>query len=211
MLDKQEAKESIDSYLGEKEKAILATLTPPVLKLFMSKKIKLDKSYYVKGTRSLLNKFKAFYLATCLKETNRPKYSLQMISDRAQMLSGGAVEELGADEVLFLYAHKVGKDLGKSEEWLAKTIINDVANRNRKGYVTIVLTERDIDLIRDCGELTPIYLRLTKVNKNTVNTVSEPETIAPTESETVQKPKGLIGTVRANFSKLNNDKYGSPM
>lgn len=166
MIDKQEAKESIDSYLGEKEKEVLRTLTPSVLKLFMSKRIKLDKSYYVRGSRDLLNKFKAFYLATCLKEVNRPKYSLQMISDRAQILSGGAIEELGADEVLFLYAHKVGKDIGKSEEWLAKTIINDIANRNRKGYVTIVLSERSIELIKDCGELIPIFLNPKQVTAN---------------------------------------------
>lgn len=168
MLDKQEAKESIDSYLGEKEKGVLRTLTPPVLKLFMSKRIKLDVSYYVRGNRDLLSKFKAFYLATCLKETNRPKYSMQMISDRAQMLSSGSTEELGADEVLFLYAHKVGKDIGKSEEWLAKTIINDVANRNRKGYVTVILSERNLDLIQECGELVTISLNTKKLGINKV-------------------------------------------
>jgi hypothetical protein len=164
MLNKEEAKESIDSYLGDKEKEVLKTLTPSTLRLFMSKKIQLDKSYYILGTQTLLKQFKAFYLVNCLKETNRPKYSMQMISDRAQMLSGGATEDLGADEVLFLYAHKVGKDIGKTEEWLAKTIVSDVANRNRKGYVTIILTERRIDLIKECGEVIPVVLNLKTKN-----------------------------------------------
>lgn len=199
MLDKQEAKESIDSYLGEKEKEVLKTLTPSVLKLFMSKRIKLDKSYYVRGNRDLLSKFKAFYLASCLKEVNRPKYSMQMISDRAQILSGGAIEELGADEVLFLYAHKVGKDLGKSEEWLAKTIINDIANRNRKGYVTIVLTERSIELIQDCGELIPIYLNPKQISTNGTTTA--------TKSNSVKKKSSSESVLGANGT--DNSRYQS--
>ncbi len=173
MINKKEANESIDSYLGETEKAVLKTLTSPILKLFMSKRLKLNTSYYVRGTKDLLAKFKAFYLATCLKETNRPKYSLQMITDRAQMLFDGSPEDLGADEVLFLYAHKNDRDIGKTEEWLSKTIINDIANRNRKGYVTIILSERDLEAIKSCGELVTINLLTLKgVSTNYLSTNS---------------------------------------
>lgn len=175
MLNEKEAKESIDSYLGEKEKEVLKTLSPATLKLFMSKRIKLGTSYYVRGTRELLSQFKAFYLVTCLKEVTRPKYSMQMISDRAQMLSGDSTEELGADEVLFLYAHKNVKGMGRSEEWLAKTIINDAANRNRKGYATIILTERDLKEIKECGEFIPISL-LTKNNRTSTKEETSTET-----------------------------------
>lgn len=162
MIDKREVAESIDSYLGEREKEVLKTLTPSILKSFMQLRIKLNTSYYVYGTRTLLAQFKAFYLASCLKEVARPKYGMQMITDRAQMLFEDSPEDLGADEVLFLYAHSNNVSTGKSEEWLARTIINDVANRNRKGYTTIILTERELPEIKRCGELIPVSLSSSK-------------------------------------------------
>ena len=170
MLDKQEAIESIDSFLGEKEIEVLKTLTPDILRMFMSKKIRLDTSYYIRGTRKLLTQFKAFYLASCLKGVVRPKYSLQMITERASLLCNGSTDDIVVDEVLFLYAHKNDIDLGNSETWLAKTIVNDVANRNRKGYVTIILSERDLEGIKASGELKFIRLTGSKKVRNTDGT-----------------------------------------
>lgn len=62
MVDKREVTESIDSYLGEEEKAVLRTLSKNTLKLFLSKRIQLGKSYIVRGTPEILKQFKAFYL-----------------------------------------------------------------------------------------------------------------------------------------------------
>ena len=161
MINRKEAKESIDSYLGEKEKSVLRTIDKETLKLFKNKHIIPNTSYYVRGFKAILEQFKAYYLVNCLKEEIRPKYGLHMITEWASLLSSTSMDDYGADDVLFLYAHKNDIDIGKSEEWLAKTIINDVANRNRKGYATVILTERDLPLIKTCGELTPITLSKT--------------------------------------------------
>jgi len=161
MINRKEAKESIDSYLGEKEKSVLRTVDRETLELFKSKNVLPNKSYYVRGSKRILEQFKSYYLVNCLKEEIRPKYGLHMITEWASLLSSTSMDDYGADDVLFLYAHKNDIDIGKSEEWLAKTIINDVANRNRKGYATVILTERDLPLVKACGELTPITLSKT--------------------------------------------------
>lgn len=182
MIDKKEATESIDSYLGEKEKEVLKTLDKNTLKLFISKKIKPYTSYYVRGTEKLLRQFKAYYLVCCNKEEERLKYGLQMLTERVKLLSGyDLTDNIGVDEILFIYAHKNDMDLGNSETWLAKTIINDVANRNRKGYVTIILSERDLDLVKASGELVPINLSV----KGTKETEEEANKIVVKNNGTV--------------------------
>ena len=159
MVDKREVTESIDSYLGEEEKAVLRTLSKSTLKLFLSKRIQLGKSYIVRGTPEILKQFKAFYLVSCNKGTIRFKFGSYMMSEYASTLTNGDPNgDLVVDELLFLYAHKNDIDLGNSETWLAKTIVNSVANRNRKGYATVLLTERDLPLIKQSGELEYINL-----------------------------------------------------
>lgn len=158
MLNKEEAKESIDSYLGEKEKEVLKTLTPSTLKLFMKKQVKPGISYYVRGSKKLLEQFKAYYLAICMKEENRPKYSVQMLTERVNLLMATAVSELVVDDVLFIYVHEHETGTEKMENWVSASIINDATNRNRKGLVTIILSEREMKDIKKCGEFTAVYL-----------------------------------------------------
>ena len=172
MVDKREVTESIDSYLGEEEKAVLRTLSKNTLKLFLSKRIQLGKSYIVRGTPEILKQFKAFYLVSCNKGTTRFKFGSYMMSEYASTLTNGDPNgDLVVDELLFLYAHKNDIDLGNSETWLAKTIVNSVANRNRKGYATVLLTERDLPLIKQSGELEYINLTTKAIENRNSNTV----------------------------------------
>ena len=165
MVDKKEVTESIDSYLGEREKEVLKTLTLPTIKMFIKKKVRLNTSYYVYGSRKRLAQFKAFYLLSCLKEPARPKYSLQMISERVKSLFNDSPDDIGVDDILFIYVHKNDTGYGKTDDWVTSTIINDVANRNRKGYVTIVLSERPLPELANCGELKPVYLDTVTVKR----------------------------------------------
>ena len=161
MVDKREIVESIDSYLGEKERDILKTIDKDTLKLFIQQRIKLETSYIVKGSRKLLEQFRAYYLAISNKGVTRLKYGSYMLTEYASQLSNSDMaNDLVVDELLFLYAHKNDIDLGNSETWLAKTIVNSIANRNRKNYATIILSERNLPLIEPSGEAKVIDLTL---------------------------------------------------
>jgi len=183
MVNKQEVNESIDSYLGETEKNILKTIDKNTLKFFLSKKIKLGVSYIIKGSPEKLKQFKAFYLALCNKGATRLKYGSYMISEYASELTNPELAgDLVVDELMFLYSHKNDIDLGNSETWLAKTIINFVANRNRKGYTTIILTERNLPMIKDSNELNYISLKDLCNANNIKNTITKDNSVKVTKS-----------------------------
>lgn len=149
VVNRKEIVESIDAYLGEQQKEILKTIDFKTLKMFIKAKIKLGVSYIVKGDNKILTQFKAFYLANSAKGKERLKYGSKMISDYASILSSDSKDDLGVDDVLFIYAHRDNIDIGNTDNWLNQTVLNEVVNRKIKGYVTIILSERSIPFLEE--------------------------------------------------------------
>ena len=128
VVNKKEIEDSIDVYLGQ-QKEVLKTIDFPTLKMFIKAKIELNTSYFVKGDYKILNQFRAYYLANSAKGKERLKYGSKMISEYASILSSDNKDDLGVDEVLFIYAHKDNVDIGNTDNWLNQTILNEIVNR----------------------------------------------------------------------------------
>ena len=165
--------------------------------LFKKFPIDVNKSYLVYGNTDLLEKFKAFYLTRCTKK--RPRYAQFFIREYAETLSGNTKDEfgLGVDfELLFIYRHNHMQTIGNSELWLCETVLNKIAERNRDGYVTIVLSEQRMPILEDCGELEVINLSKVVLNK-TIQEVAQ-EMASKTTSNVINSPEVSIsndGTV----------------
>ena len=162
MVNKREVQESIDSYLGDSEKIILKTIDKKTLALFLSKKIKLNTSYFVKGNEKLLKQFKAFYLVLRNKDSVRLKHGKYMLSEYVRnylsITTPSNIDDIEVEELLFLYAHENGSGTDKLDAWMSKAIINEISNRNRKDYTTIILSERSIPEIEKSKEVEVINL-----------------------------------------------------
>lgn len=146
-------------YLGQTNWEFLKKITAGELQLFLKFPISLDKSYIVYGNKDLLNKFKAFYLTRCIKK--RPLYSQYFISEYASTLSTNTKDDYGLNvdqDLIFLYRHSHMQTLGNSETWLLETILNKVAERNRDGLVTIILSEQRMSFLEESGEFEVINL-----------------------------------------------------
>lgn len=189
VVNKKEIQESIDVYLGDKQKEVLKTIDFQTLKMFIKANIELGTSYIVKGEPKILNQFKAYYLANSAKGKERLKHGTRMISEYANLLcSDESKEDIGVDDVLFIYAHKDNIDIGRTNEWLNQTILNDVVNRKLKGYVTIILSERPIDFLEKSGQLKVINF-LTKVYKlNKAEAVNSVRVEGGTNNSSDRKP-----------------------
>lgn len=166
MTDNLELFEFIKVYLGDDNWKNLKKITSEELSLFSSFTLDINKSYIVFGSEDLLNKFKAFYLTRCVKK--RPLYSQYFILEYAEALSGATKDEFGLNidrDLIFIYRHKHMQTLGNSETWLLETILNKVAERNRDGLVTIILSEQRMPFLEKCGELSSINLSGAIANK----------------------------------------------
>lgn len=141
-------------YLGMENWEFMKKTTPTELKMFQDTNVDIESSYFVKGNELILKKFKAFYLTRCLKK--RPLYTQCSIYDYADGLSSADKDEFGLNvskDLLFLYMHCHMTDLGRSRQWLTSTVVNKVADRNRIGLVTVILSEVNVPEFEDCGEL----------------------------------------------------------
>ena len=146
-------------YLGQTNWELIKKTSENELKLFQKTPINLDKSYLVLGTEDLLKKYRAFFLTRCIKK--RPLYAQYSMYDYATELSSGVKDDGGLNvdmDLVFLYRHKHQLTIGKSEDWLLETILNKVANRNRDGLVTVILSELRMPLLEECGELEVVNL-----------------------------------------------------
>lgn len=146
-------------YLGQENWNLIKKTSNEELELFKHFSITTDKSYIVFGTPDLLLKFRAFYLTRCLKK--RPLYSQYSIHDYAVELSSGVKNEFSINidqDLIFLYRHQHLHTIGKSEDWLLETILNKVADRNRDGLVTIILSEVRMSYLENSGEFELINL-----------------------------------------------------
>ena len=61
-------------------------------------------------------------------------------------------------DLIFLYKNNHEYSFGNSETWLAETTRNKIANRNREGLVTVVLSEIRMPVLEESGELEVINL-----------------------------------------------------
>jgi len=146
-------------YLGKENWEFVKKTTKAELALFQKVDIDLSKSYFLLGNQEILSKFKAFYLTRCLKK--RPLYTSCSMYEYARELSSGVKDEYGLNvdqDLLFLYLHKHMWSLGNSETWLMETTLNKVADRNRDGLTTIILSETRAPLLENSGELVVVNL-----------------------------------------------------
>lgn len=182
MINQEEIMESIDSYLGESEIETLKTITKEKLKTFLKKKVKLNTSYFIKGDQETLKQFKAFYLVLVNKGSNRMKYSYRMLTEYLRTLGEGTVDDIVVDELLFLYSHdNESYRTEASVAWVTSTILNEVANRNRKQLITILLSEKSIPELESSSEFELINFytdkneekRAKALKKSTVNSIQE--------------------------------------
>ncbi len=188
MTNQEEIMESIDSYLGESEIATLKTITKDKLKTFYKKGIKLGKSYFVKGDQETLKQFKAFYLVLVNKESNRMKYSYRMLTEYLRTLGEGSIDDIVVDELLFLYSH--ANELYKTEAsvaWVTATILNEVANRNRKQLVTIILSEKGMPELENSSELDVINFYTDIYEEKKVGTLKMIRKISSDSQSTLEK------------------------
>ena len=154
-------REEISAYLGRKRTKVLDNLSQEDWEKLKNLEVSPTKSYFIKGSRSSLKKFEAYFLFLCAY--NKPLYHKYLITEYAERLSKPATDALddliGVDkELIILYMHNVQVGVGNSVNWLVTTVLNKVANRNREGNVTIILSERDFIPFQDSKELINIDL-----------------------------------------------------
>ena len=146
-------------YLGQSNWELIKKTSESELKLFQKYPIELDKSYLVLGTEDLLKKYRAFFLTRCIKK--RPLYAQYSMYDYATELSSITKDDGGLNvdmDLVFLYRHKHQMVTDKAEDWLVETTLNKIANRNRDGLVTVVLSEISMPTLESSGELVVVNL-----------------------------------------------------
>lgn len=168
-VTKEDKDESISIYLGKENLEALKSMTSDEYKKFKSFNLNPSKnSYFVKGDRKSLLKFRAFFVALCAYE--RYSYSTFMIKDYIEGLAernddlsflAGAEREL-----LFLYVHGESSGTGNSEIWLASSTVDRIASRKRKGLITVVLSERSFPIIEASEDVEVINLTNVKISKS---------------------------------------------
>ena len=141
-------------YLGQTNWELIKKTSESELKLFQKFSIDLNTSYLVLGTEDLLKKYRAFFLTRCIKK--RPLYAQYSMHDYASELSSPVKDDGGLNvdmDLIFLYRHRHLLALGRSEEWLEETVLNKVANRNRDGLVTVILSEVHMPTLENSEEM----------------------------------------------------------
>ncbi len=157
-------------YLGPDNWEFIRKTSKEELLIFQSIDLNTSDSYFVKGNNSLLNKFKAFYLTRCLKK--KPLYTQCSIYEYADGVCSADKDEFGlgvAKDLLFLYMHEHISSIGNSRKWLTETVVNRIADRNRIGLVTVILSETKVPEFEECGELKIIDLSSAQTSSSKAN------------------------------------------
>ena len=159
-IKRGDVNKEIESYLGEDNLKLIRSLTEGELAKLKSYKINPSQSYFVKGSKEKLDKFMAYFLAKCVY--SRPSYMKIMLKEYIEGYLDRHDEGtflLGADkQLLFLYLHKEVSGIGNTDAWIGTSTLDKVANRNRKGLVTVVLSERTFDILEESSEFKVIQL-----------------------------------------------------
>lgn len=160
--DIRSLREEIAAYLGTEKTKILDNFKPEDWKKFQELQLSTKKSYFVKGTPKRLKKFEAYFLFLCAYK--KPLYKRYLIEEYKDILTAPAnnsddLDDVGVDrELIFLYMHNVEMGVGNTTGWVTITILNKIANRNRHGNPTVVLSERDFPAFQSTEELEVIDL-----------------------------------------------------
>lgn len=149
-----------DRYVGSKVKKILSKTTLEQMNFFESHLKSIKGAYFVKGSRKLLKKFQAYFIARCV--TKAYSYSTFMLKKFIEELADNTNDELflagASKDVLFLYLHGEVSGIGNTDNWISSTTIDTVANRSRKGLITVVLSEREFPSIENSKEFKVINI-----------------------------------------------------
>lgn len=166
MTKNSDLRAEISAYLGKTRTLILDKLTKKEWETFEKLKINPRNSYFVKGDKEALKKFEAYFLFLCAY--SKPLYKNYLFEDYARLISNlnnvststnDDLDEIGIDrELVILYIHDVQMGVGNTTGWLTVTVLNKIANRNRQGNITLVLSERDFVAFQDSTELKCIDL-----------------------------------------------------
>ena len=186
-ITKEDSDESIASYLGEDNLKYLKSITKEEYELFISLNINTKKSYFVKGTTKLLKKFRAYFIALC--SIQRYSYSTVMLKEYVVGLSDkddDLSSIMGAEELLFMYLHGESSGVGGTDAWIGATAVDRIANRKRKGLVTVVLSERSFPYIENSREVKVIDLG------GAIKAVSIEEAVQAVKNKEEEKTEGVV-------------------
>lgn len=148
-------RDTIEWYKNYLEKyfSTFKTLTKSDLEEFRKLDIDASKSYYAFSKSEIrLNKFICYYLIlrySRFVEYTFYEYASDLCDDEAEIIE---------PELLILFSHQHGIDIGKTENWLYKTILNKVANRHRRNLRNIIITKRHYPELQNSGEFETIDL-----------------------------------------------------
>ena len=193
MTDNSDLRDEISAYLGKIRTAILDVMPQKDWDTFKKLKINPKKSYFVKGTKAKLKKFEAYFLFLAAYE--KPLYKNYLFEEYAKILTAPANDTemdeygIGIDrELIILYIHDVQMGVGNTTGWLTVTVLNKIANRNRQGNTTIVLSERDFVGFQNTPELIYIDLggatcnaQLSEIAEDIANKNKEKDKVKDTE------------------------------
>ena len=106
----------------------------------------------------MLKKFRAYFIALC--SIQRYSYSTVMLKEYVAGLADkdDDVTMMGVEELLFMYLHGEISGVGGTDAWIGATAVDRIANRKRKGLVTVVLSERAFPYIEGSKEVKVIDL-----------------------------------------------------
>ena len=156
-------RDEIAAYLGTDRTKILDNFKDDDWKKFQGLHVNPKCSYFVKGSPKRLKKFEAYFLFLCAYK--KPLYNRYLIEEYKDILTAPMkanseeLDEIGSDrELIFLYMHNVEMGVGNTTGFVTVTILNKIANRNRQGNVTVVLSERDFPAFQNTAELKVIDL-----------------------------------------------------
>ena len=160
MKDKKELTKQILLYLGKENAKWLLERTEKEKKLLNGLNLNLKKSYIVYGNKDILSKFKAHYLAINVK--SHCTYGQYYVDEYVNSITSPTKDDYGLNidqDLVFIYVHEYSiSTIGNTELWITGVILNKVANRNRSGLVTIILSEARIPLLDKSSELEVINL-----------------------------------------------------
>ena len=214
MTSDSELRAEISAYLGEKRTKILDHLSQAEWEDFRSREINTKKSYFVKGSRPKLKKFEAYFLFLCAYA--KPLYKKYLFEEYARILSAPITEDLNEDEIgidrelVILHIHDVQMGVGNTTGFYTVTVLNKVANRNRQGNRTLVLSERDFPVFQNTDELVYIDLGGSSAVAQAAEIAEGMKKKAEqaTQGSDSNKNSSIIGTIAQAFKKTDkNDFY----
>ena len=161
--DSESLRKEISAYLGEEKTKILDNFTEKDWKFYQGLHVDISKSYFVKGSLKKLKKFEAYYLF--LSAYKKPLYRKYILSNYVSLLMNTSTneseteDELGLTrELVILAIHDCAVGVGNAETLMTITTLNEIANRNRIGCRTLILSERTYQVFQDSPELEVIDL-----------------------------------------------------